>query len=384
MASLFRTSIRPRTLTHYRRAFSTTQAPAISLQLEKNDPEAVADALPPYPYGPTRWYKQSSLGLYGGQMIRFGNNVGKRTKNKTRRSWHPNVLTRKLFSKALDRVVQVRVVARVLRTIDKLGGLDEYLLGEKEARIKELGESGWWLRWAIMQTPGVKARFVEERRRLGLPEDVAVDKEQDVAEAQSLTEEASELDIEEAAEETGELVGTDGAFQVEQPPGVPPLKFRVGPGKHIMLTADGWRRTRPDPDRLPNIFKGRLSKQYEERLLPELEKTFTAELARQQTELDPAQRLSEREETRMLKTMKRQWRLDCKDKATADYDEKIAKRDERKGERKLKKRAAKEAERERRAVAVVEDRDRNDSSKTLDVEATLSLTRLIAGRQTFY
>ncbi|KAK0290895.1 hypothetical protein LTR35_001616 [Friedmanniomyces endolithicus] len=363
MATLFRTPLRPRTLTHYRRAFSTTPSPAISLQLEKNDPEAVADALPPYPYGPTRWYKQSSLGLYGGQMIRFGNNVGKRTKNKTRRSWHPNVLTRKLFSKALDRVVQVRVVARVLRTIDKLGGLDEYLLGEKEARIKELGESGWWLRWAIMQTPGVRARFVEERRRLGLPEDVAVEEEQDVAEAQSLTEEASELDaeeiaeldIEEAAEETGELVGTDGAFQVEQPPGVPPLKFRVGPGKHIMLTADGWRRTRPDPDRLSNIFKARLYKQYEEKLLPGLETTFTAELARQQTKLDPAQRLSELEETRMLKTVKRQWRLDCKDKATAAYDEKIAKRNERKGERKMKKRAAKEAGRERGAVAVVEE-----------------------------
>ncbi|KAK0316608.1 hypothetical protein LTR01_000357 [Friedmanniomyces endolithicus] len=370
MASLFRTPLRPRTITHYRRAFSTTPAPAISLQLEKNDPEAVADALPPYPYGPARWYKQSDLGLYGGQMIRFGNNVGKRTKNKTRRSWHPNVLTRKLFSKALDRVVQVRVVARVLRTIDKLGGLDEYLLGEKETRIKELGESGWWLRWAIMQTPGVKARFVEERRRLGLPEEVATVKgEEEVAEAQSVTEEAAELDadelveldIEEAAEEAGELVGTDGAFQVEQPPGVKPLKFRVGPGKHLMLTADGWRRTRPDPNRLLNILKTRFSKQYEEKMLPKLEMTFTAELARQQANLEPAARLSALEEEKMLKILKRQWRLDCKGKAAVEYDEKIAKRDEMKGERKLKKKEAKKEERERRAVAVLGDRHVRDS-----------------------
>ncbi|EME49825.1 hypothetical protein DOTSEDRAFT_113714, partial [Dothistroma septosporum NZE10] len=126
--------------------------------------------LPPYPYGESRWYKQSNRGLYGGQRMQTGNNVSDKHEVKTRRQWHPNVFTRKLFSKALNRNVQVRVSARVLRTIDKLGGLDEYLLGEKEARVKELGVSGWWLRWAIMQTPSIKKRFAEERVRLGLPE----------------------------------------------------------------------------------------------------------------------------------------------------------------------------------------------------------------------
>ncbi len=41
--------------------------------------------------------------------------------------------------------------ARVLRTMDKVGGLDEYLMGEKPARIKELGVEGWRLRWMVMR-----------------------------------------------------------------------------------------------------------------------------------------------------------------------------------------------------------------------------------------
>ena len=43
--------------------------------------------------------------------------------------------------------MQVKVQARVLRTIDKVGGLDEYLLGNKPARIKELGVEGCRYRW---------------------------------------------------------------------------------------------------------------------------------------------------------------------------------------------------------------------------------------------
>lgn len=35
--------------------------------------------------------------------------------------------------------MEVRVTTRVLRTVDKVEGLDEFLLGEKAGRIKELG-----------------------------------------------------------------------------------------------------------------------------------------------------------------------------------------------------------------------------------------------------
>ena len=63
----------------------------------------------------------------------------------------------------------MRVQARVLRTIDKVGGLDEYLLGDKPGRIKELGLAGWRLRWRVVQSPKVQARFRDERVRLGVP-----------------------------------------------------------------------------------------------------------------------------------------------------------------------------------------------------------------------
>jgi len=57
-----------------------------------------------------------------------------------------------------------------MRTIDKVGGLDEYLLGDKSARIKSLGMEGWRLRCMIMATKTVQNRFNEQRRALGLPE----------------------------------------------------------------------------------------------------------------------------------------------------------------------------------------------------------------------
>ena len=63
------------------------------------------------------------------------------------------------------------MLARVMRTIDKVGGLDEYLLGEKAGRIRELGMGGWALRWRLMRTEVVKERFRAQRKQMGLPED---------------------------------------------------------------------------------------------------------------------------------------------------------------------------------------------------------------------
>lgn len=136
----------------------------------KNALEEAHENLPPYPYGPARWYKQSDKGLYGGARVRFGNNVSERTETKTRRSWHPNIMRKSLYSKALNRRFKIRVSTRVLRTIDKVGGLDEYLLGEKSARIRELGMEGWRLRCLVMGTRTVQRRFNAQRRALGLPE----------------------------------------------------------------------------------------------------------------------------------------------------------------------------------------------------------------------
>lgn len=132
-------------------------------------PTAQQPHIPAYPYGDRRVYKQSNTGLYGSQRIRFGNRVSERNEIKNRRKWRPNVQSKRLWSAALQAMVRTRVTTRVLRTIDKVGGLDEYLLGGKTARVRELGPWGWKLRWRVMQTDAVRERFAREREALGLP-----------------------------------------------------------------------------------------------------------------------------------------------------------------------------------------------------------------------
>ncbi|KAJ4385920.1 hypothetical protein N0V85_007985 [Neurospora sp. IMI 360204] len=161
-------------LTYYqpRVPSSSIPIPNVSGRVPLPDVPANSDfkiEIPAYPYGPRRVYHQSNTGLYGSALIRFGNNVSKRNEIKTRRKWRPNVQQKRLWSKSLGVFVRTRVTTRVLRTIDKVGGLDEYLLGHKAARVKELGPWGWMLRWRIMQTPEVRERFAKEREALGLP-----------------------------------------------------------------------------------------------------------------------------------------------------------------------------------------------------------------------
>ncbi|KAF2460457.1 hypothetical protein BDY21DRAFT_335492 [Lineolata rhizophorae] len=126
--------------------------------------------IPPYPHGPAKLYKQSNKGLYGGARIQFGNYVSPKWNVKSRRIWRPNLQYKRLWSPSLQRWVRVRLTTRVLRTIDKCGGLDEYLLGDGPRRIKDLGVWGWALRWRIMQTPSIRERFRKQREEMGLPE----------------------------------------------------------------------------------------------------------------------------------------------------------------------------------------------------------------------
>lgn len=104
-------------------------------------------------------------------MIRFGNKISKgKNEGKTRRSWKPNVRRKKIWSDALNKFLFIKVTRRVLRTIRKSGGLDNYLLDDRPGRIKELGIFGWHLRWQVMQTPKIQEQMRQERQRLGLPE----------------------------------------------------------------------------------------------------------------------------------------------------------------------------------------------------------------------
>jgi large subunit ribosomal protein L28 len=154
------------------RTFSST-----TCQLAKSTKQRLAfehSAVPTYPYGASQVYKQSNFGLYGRQRIRYGNMVSEKNEIKTRRFWRPNVQLKRLWSDSLGSFVRIRVTTRVLRTIDKCGGLDEYLLGEKAGRVKDLGMGGWKLRWRIMQTEAVRERFRKQREAAGLLEPEAL------------------------------------------------------------------------------------------------------------------------------------------------------------------------------------------------------------------
>lgn len=56
----------------------------------------------------------------------YGNNRPFSEK-KTRRSWKPNVQTKKIFVPEIGRSVRVQLSTRALRTMDKKGGLMPYL-----------------------------------------------------------------------------------------------------------------------------------------------------------------------------------------------------------------------------------------------------------------
>ncbi|KAI0412367.1 hypothetical protein F5X98DRAFT_367357 [Xylaria grammica] len=148
------------------RLLSTTAALSRQTPSHRTVP---AEQVPDYPYGRFETYKQRNEGLYGRAKIRFGNVVAAKYKNKSRTSWLPNRHRKRLWSPALGAFIRTRMTASVLHTIDRLGGIDEYLLGSKAKRIKELGPAGWALRWKIIQTDAVQARFARERAALGLP-----------------------------------------------------------------------------------------------------------------------------------------------------------------------------------------------------------------------
>lgn len=132
--------------------------------------------MPPYPYGKNVPFEEANHGLYGGATIQSGNKIADgRNKGKTLRKWYPNVRVEKLRSDALNVEMSIPTTARVMRTIQKVGGLDNYVLGPKPARIKELGLLGWKLRWLVMNSDAVREKHEKQRRELKLPTTSAVD-----------------------------------------------------------------------------------------------------------------------------------------------------------------------------------------------------------------
>ena len=62
-----------------------------------------------------------------GKKVMSGNNVS-HAKNKTKRKFLPNLQNVKFFSKSLDKSISLKVCIRALKSVEKNGGLDNYLI----------------------------------------------------------------------------------------------------------------------------------------------------------------------------------------------------------------------------------------------------------------
>lgn len=71
-----------------------------------------------------------------GKGVLAGNNVS-HAMNKTRRRFMPNVQKTSLLSDALGQSISLKLSTRAIRTIEKNGGLDAYLLATPNAKLSD-------------------------------------------------------------------------------------------------------------------------------------------------------------------------------------------------------------------------------------------------------
>jgi large subunit ribosomal protein L28 len=71
-----------------------------------------------------------------GKGVLAGNNVS-HAHNKTRRRFLPNVQKTTMLSDALGQAVSLRLSTQAIRTIEKNGGLDAYLLSVSNDKLTE-------------------------------------------------------------------------------------------------------------------------------------------------------------------------------------------------------------------------------------------------------
>ena len=71
-----------------------------------------------------------------GKGVMTGNNVS-HAMNHTRRRFLPNLQSTRLMSDALNEQVRLRLTTRAIRTIEKAGGLDAYLLKTPNRKLPE-------------------------------------------------------------------------------------------------------------------------------------------------------------------------------------------------------------------------------------------------------
>lgn len=118
---------------------------------------STAVGLPQLDQKQVRWIRsgRSRRGLYDGKDVRTGNNVSFSMRH-TRRTFKPNVFKKRVYSEILDEMVRFHLTTSTLRSIDKDGGLDNYLLNPRR-KITE-GE-GYHVKKRILKKMKNQARF---------------------------------------------------------------------------------------------------------------------------------------------------------------------------------------------------------------------------------
>ncbi len=69
-----------------------------------------------------------------GKMYQSGNNVS-HAKNRTRRRFLPNLQNISFLSEKLGKKIQLKVATSTIRTVEKKGGLDEFLLNTSNTKL---------------------------------------------------------------------------------------------------------------------------------------------------------------------------------------------------------------------------------------------------------
>jgi large subunit ribosomal protein L28 len=82
-----------------------------------------------------------------GKKVQFGNNVS-HSKRRTRRTFMPNIQKVTFTSPALGCEISLDVSVRALRTVQKKGGLDAYLLNTED---KDLADEGLRLKRRVLK-----------------------------------------------------------------------------------------------------------------------------------------------------------------------------------------------------------------------------------------
>ena len=74
-----------------------------------------------------------------GKQSMTGNNVS-HANNKTKRKFFPNLQSVSLYSEQLDSKLSFKVAASTLRTVEKSGGIDKFLLDTKTNNLSTLAK----------------------------------------------------------------------------------------------------------------------------------------------------------------------------------------------------------------------------------------------------